>query len=215
MTAALLLLAMVLALVATAFCAGAETGFFSVNRGRITHLARAGSVRAKIIQRALSDKARTLTGLLVGNNLASVAFSSASAALAARVFTDSAVGQVVWSTSAAFLVLCAGEFLPKLFCATRPLRRMLLLAPAYRMFAVALYPLTALATAVTGLFAAGPAPREKVTPNDLLRILSDRKDGVKLTDFESALIARILVLRTKGRPVTPEALLKALDESGS
>ena len=35
---------------------------------------------------------------------------------------------------------------------------------------------------------------------------------VRLTDFESALIARILVLRTKGRPVTAEALLSALDE---
>ena len=54
--------------------------------------------------------------------------------------------------------------------------------------------------------------RERVTPNDLLQILQDRKDGVKLTEFESALIARILVLRVKGEPITAEAILKAIDE---
>ena len=53
----------------------------------------------------------------------------------------------------------------------------------------------------------------KVTPDDLLGLLRDRKNGVRLTDFESALIARILVLRKKGEAVTAEGLLKALDET--
>ena len=212
MTGVLLALAMGAALAASAFCAGAETGFLSVSRGRITHLARAGSARAQILQRALGDMPRTIIALLVGGNLANVAFSSASAALAARLCGAHVGAQALWSAAAALLVLCAGEFLPKLFFATRPLRRLLALAPAYRVFAAALTPLTALASGLTGLFSAGPAPREQVTANDLLRILSDRKDGVRLSDFESALIARILVLRTRGEPVTPAALLKALDD---
>ena len=48
------------------------------------------------------------------------------------------------------------------------------------------------------------------TSADLLRILQDRKDGVCLTDFESALITRIFVLRAKGRPITRESVLAAL-----
>ena len=52
----------------------------------------------------------------------------------------------------------------------------------------------------------------KVTSGDLLRILQDRKDGVRLTDFESALISRILVLRRKGEFVTVDSLLRAIDE---
>ena len=51
-------------------------------------------------------------------------------------------------------------------------------------------------------------------PNDeLLRILQDRKDGVKLSDFESALIGRIMVLRARGEFVIPETLLSALDDA--
>lgn len=213
MTFALLILALVAGLVGAAFCAGAETGFFSLNRGRVLHLAREGSAAAKIVESALKDTARLLSCLLVGNNLASVVFSSASAALAARVFPDAVGARTAWTVCAAFTMLALGEFLPKLFCSTRPLRRTLALAPYYRVLAAVLRPLTAVAQAVTGLFDGkkGPA-RDKVTPDDLLQILRDRKDGVRLTDFEGALIARILVLRKKGETVTPDKILSALDE---
>ena len=45
----------------------------------------------------------------------------------------------------------------------------------------------------------------------LLKILEDRRDGVRLSDFESALIGRLMVLRSRGEFVTPDALLAALD----
>lgn len=215
MVAALLALAMAVALAAAAFCAGSETAFLSVSRGRLLHLAREGSAAAKIVKAAIDDMTATMTSLLVGNNLAAVVFSSASAALSARLFAESAVARTVWSVAAAFTVLYLSEFLPKLLCSTRPLRRILALARPYRVFAFVMAPLTAVATAITSL-AAGRARRTDaqppVTVHDLLRILEDRKNGVRLTDFESALISRILVLRRKGQPVTPDALLRALDD---
>lgn len=210
---ALLVCVMLAALALSSFCSGTETGLSSVSLGRIRHMAREGSAAAKIIERARLDFSRTLTGILVGNNLANVVYSSASAALAARLFGDAAGARAAWGTGAAVTLLVCGEFLPKLFCSARPLRRTLRLAPVYRVFDLVLAPLTFLAVAVTGLFAGRPRARERVTPDNLLRILQDRKDGVRLTEFESALIARILVLRMKGRPVTAEALLSALDET--
>lgn len=210
---ALLVCVMLAALALSSFCSGTETGFSSVSLGRIRHMAREGSAAAKIIERARLDFSRTLTGILVGNNLANVVYSSASAALAARLFGDAVGARAAWSAGAAVALLVCGEFLPKLFCSARPLRRTLRLAPVYRVFDLVLAPLTFLAVAVTGLFAGRPRARERVTPDNLLRILQDRKDGVRLTEFESALIARILVLRMKGRPVTAEALLSALDET--
>lgn len=210
---ALLVCAMLAALALSSFCSGTETGLSSVSLGRIRHMAREGSAAAKIIERARLDFSRTLTGILVGNNLANVVYSSASAALAARLFGDAVGARAAWSAGAAVALLVCGEFLPKLFCSARPLRRTLRLAPVYRVFSAAFAPLTFLAVAVTGLFAGRPRARERVTPDNLLRILQDRKDGVRLTEFESALIARILVLRMKGRPVTAEALLSALDET--
>lgn len=210
---ALLVCVMLAALALSSFCSGTETGLSSVSLGRIRHMAREGSAAAKIVERARLDFSRTLTGILVGNNLANVVYSSASAALAARLFGDASGVGAAWSAGAAVALLVCGEFLPKLFCSARPLRRTLRLAPVYRVFDLVLAPLTSLAAAVTGLFAGRPRARERVTPDNLLRILQDRKDGVRLTEFESALIARILVLRMKGRPVTAEALLSALDET--
>ena len=92
MTIALRALTVVAALLLAAFCAGAETGIFSLNRGRIVHMAREGSKAAIIIERALQEASRTLTGLLVGNNLGSVVFSSASAALAEKLCADGGAG---------------------------------------------------------------------------------------------------------------------------
>lgn len=203
--------AIVGALALTGFCAGTETGFTSVNRGRILHMAREGSAAAKVVHSALSDMGRTIAALLVGNNLGCVVYSSASAALAARLFADSTGAQAVWSFVAAGVMLAIGEFMPKLFCATRPLRRSLRLASTFRALDILLVPFTYVALMITNIFTPHTRTKERVTPDELLRILRDRKDGVRLTDFESALIARILVLRVKGEPVTAESLLCALD----
>lgn len=54
MTVFFLTIAIFITLAGAAFCAGAETAFLSVSRGRIVHLARAGGRKAKIVEKALS-----------------------------------------------------------------------------------------------------------------------------------------------------------------
>ncbi len=213
MTVFLLIVVALLALAGSAFCSGAETGFLSVSRERILHLAHAGGRKAKKVQRALQDMGRTTTTILIGNNLANVTYSAATAALSVRLFGENATGRAVWSFLAAFTVLYTSEFMPKLLCAARPLRRILRLAGAYEVMAKALTPLTVLALWFTDLFVPRRETKYKLTANDLLRILQDRKDGVCLSDFESALITRLVVLRAKGQPITPEAILSALREA--
>ena len=166
----LLFLAAMAALAGAAFCAGAETGFLSVSRERVLHL--------------LADMARTTTTLLIGNNLASVGYSSAFAALSARISGSNATASAVLGFAGAFMLLYCAEFMPKLLFAARPLRRILAVAGAYEVLAAALKPAVSLAMRFTDLFC--------------------------LTDFESALITRIFVLRAKGRPITREAVLDAL-----
>ena len=214
MTIFLLAIATLAALSFSAFFSGTETGFLSVSRERILHLAREGGRKAKIVQKALSDMGRTTTTLLIGNNIANVSYSSATAALAAELFAKDSVANVVWSLFAAFLVLYASEFMPKLLCSARPLRRSLLLAGPYRVISAALSPLTAIAMKFTDIFMPDKESKYSLTTLDLMRILEDRKDGVCLSDIESALITKILVLRVKGREITPEAILSALKEIG-
>lgn len=208
----LLFLAAVAALAGAAFCAGAETGFLSVSRERVLHLSREGGVKAAKVQKALADMARTTTTLLIGNNLASVGYSSAFAALSARISGSNATASAILGFAGAFMLLYCAEFMPKLLFAARPLRRILAVAGAYEVLAAALKPAVSLAMRFTDLFMPRRRRDEKykLTSADLLRILQDRKDGVCLTDFESALITRIFVLRAKGRPITREAILDAL-----
>ena len=206
----LLFLAAMAALAGAAFCAGAETGFLSVSRERVLHLSREGGVKAAKVQKALADMARTTTTLLIGNNLASVGYSSAFAALSARISGSNATASAVLGFVGAFMLLYCAEFMPKLLFAARPLRRILAVAGAYELHAAALKPAVSLAMRFTDLFMPRRDEKYKLTSADLLRILQDRKDGVCLTDFESALITRIFVLRAKGRPITREAVLDAL-----
>ena len=208
----LLALAMCAALALAAFCAAMETGFMSVSRGRIMHLVREGSAAARILQKALSRMSRTLTALLVGNNFAAVTFSSSSAALADALFRGSPFAHGAWTAAAAFAILYLGEFLPKLFFSSRPLSRLVRAAAAYRLFDLAMRPVTAFAMWLTGFFIPKGDKREKVTAGDLVRILQDRKNGVRLTDFECALVTRIVVMRRKGEDVTVEGLLRAIDD---
>ena len=206
----LLFLAAVAALAGAAFCAGAETGFLSVSRERVLHLSREGGVKAAKVQKALADMARTTTTLLIGNNLASVGYSSAFAALSARISGSNATASAVLGFVGAFMLLYCAEFMPKLLFAARPLRRILAVAGAYEILAAALKPAVSLAMRFTDLFMPRRDEKYKLTSADLLRILQDRKDGVCLTDFESALITRIFVLRAKGSPITRESILDAL-----
>ncbi len=209
MIIAFLVLVILVSLSSSAFCSGAETGFLSVSRGRILHLAREGGRKAQIVQKAISDMSRTTTTLLIGNNLSNVTYSSASAALVIEL-CDGSFARSLGSFIAAFVVLYTSEFMPKLLCAARPLRRILFLAPIYRVMDFVLSPLTKIGIAFTDLFVPQKEVREKLTSADLMRILDDRKDGVKLSDFESALISRLIVLRVKGKPITPESILSAL-----
>jgi len=206
----LLSLCALLALAWAAFCAGAETGFLSVSRERVLHLAREGGRKAIKVQKAIGDMGRTTTTILIGNNMASVLYSSATAALSARLFGGNVTASAIWSFVAAFTVLYVSEFMPKLLFAARPLRRTLALADAYEVMSRILSPLTFLAMKFTDMFMPRKEQKYSLTAADLMRILRDRKDGVCLSDFESALISRLFVLRVKGKPITPEAILSAL-----
>ena len=212
MTVALLVLVLLLSLTVAAFCAGAETGFLSVRRERILHLAREGGRLAQIVQKAISDMGRTTTALLVGNNLANVSYSSAASALSVLAFPGTAWAQAACGFAAAFLMLVVGEFLPKLLCSARPLRRTLWLAPSWRVFAKVFVPVGSAVMAMIGKLLPKVSARSKMTPETVLKILEDRRDGVKLSDFESALIGRIMLLRSRNEFVVPDSVLSVLDE---
>ena len=89
---------------------------------------------------------------------------------------------------------------------------MLGLAPYWQVFARIFVPVGSVVQAVIERLMPKRDAKFRMTPEFMLRILEDRKDGVKLSDLESALIHRIIVLRAKGEFIVPETLLSALDD---
>ena len=213
MTVLALFFLVLAALAGTAFCAGAETGFLSVRRGRVIHMAREGGARAKILFEAISNMGRTTTALLVGSNLSSVLYSSASAALVGVLGVRTAAGEALLSFLSALAILFFGEFMPKLLFSARPLRRLLSIAVPWSHFANVFAPVGALVQLVVEKLMPKRESKSKITPETVLKILADRKDGVKLSDLESALIGRIMTLRAKGEFVIPDTLLSAVDDA--
>ena len=88
---------------------------------------------------------------------------------------------------------------------------MLGLAPYWKVFAKIFVPVGSVVQRIIERLMPKHEAKPRMTPEVVLKILEDRKDGVKLSDFESVLIRRILQLRAKGAFVTPDALLSALD----
>ena len=198
MKTAILFLLMGVSVAAAGFFAGVETGFLSVPRVRLLSLVRQSAPRAKRLARILGDMSRVLTTLLVGNNLASVLFSTATAALGARLFWNMPAARSVWSLVAAVLMLFLGEYLPKLIFASRPLRRSLWASGPYRLLAVALaLPVAAFSAFVRVVFRVRQprSLRLGVSRDGLRMLVADRHDATRLTQFERRLIDRVLMLQ--------------------
>ena len=208
-----MIVAMLLCMCAVGFFAGVESGMLNVSRARMMSLVRAGSPRAKKLARSLADMPRVITTVLVGTNLFSVLASTLSAAVCMRLFPGSATLRSLWSTLVALAVLFGCEYMPKLFFTTRPIRRLLLFAPAYRFSEKALSPVVAVFQAMVRAMFRQPAavrPRRLTMSRDGLRTLvADNVNGARLSGFERRLIERVLALQT----VFAEEIMTPIDRT--
>ena len=208
-----LVAAMLLCMCAIGFFSGAESGMLNVSRARMMSLVRAGSPRATKLAKSLADMPRVLTTVLVGTNLFSVLASTFSAAAGMRMFPGSAALRGAWSALVALAVLFGCEYMPKLFFTTRPIRRLLLFAPAYRFAEKALSPVVSVFQALVRVLFRQPAatrPRRLGMSREGLRTLvADNVNGARLSGFERRLIERVLALQT----VFAEEIMTPIDRT--
>lgn len=201
MSVELNILLLPLCFLAVAFFEGMESGVVSINHARLMHLVRLGSKAAILLSEYVSDMQRFLATILVGSNLMAVVLSTLSAGLAQTWFPGNNVLQAVWGTAMAFMVLFFSEYLPKLFFTTRPLRRTLLVARAFYVVEKLLTPLTVLVLYLTKWLV--PKNRNAsdqrffMTREYIQNVVSDPKDGSRITAVERLMINRVLTLQTQ------------------
>ncbi len=194
---------------ASAFFSGTESGILSLNHARLMHLVRAGMKSAVLLHGYLGDMQRCLATILMGNNLVNVILSTLSASLAQSCFPGSRVRQAVWATVMAFLMLWFCEYLPKLFFTTRPLRRTLLVSRVFYVADRLLAPLTTAILFMTSWLLPdtrkGAGQRFLMTREYIQNVVSDAKDGSRITAFERLMINRVLTLhaQTAAQIMTP------------
>ena len=169
MTMALLLVlgAIFVLLLLSAFFSGSETALTSVSRPRLHHLERRGNKRARLVNRLISDRERLIGAILLGNNAVNIFASALATSVLIGLFGEAGVAYATIGMT--LLVLIFAEVLPKTYALRNSDRISLAVAPVMRVVVIVLSPITLAIQAVVRF---------------TLRIL-----GVKESDVDRALSA--------------------------
>jgi putative hemolysin len=138
----------VVALLASAFFSGSETGMVSVNRIRLRARARMGQPGARRLNRILEKQEKALNTVLVGNNLTVVGGSVVATAIAQNHFA--AAGPFVATVLMTILLLIFGEIVPKSYFRARADAVMPRASGPLYAVSIVLKPLVELASFITG-----------------------------------------------------------------
>src|SRR5690606_34718214 len=107
----LLLVALVLLVLASAFFSGSEVALLSANRLRLRHLSEQGNRRARTVLELLEAPQRMISTILVGNNIVNILASTV--ATAAAIDLWGARGAGIAAAAMTVIIITFGEVLPK------------------------------------------------------------------------------------------------------
>lgn len=127
MTFWLIVLAILLLLLASAFFSGSETALTAVSRARIHSKEKNGDERAGLVARLIADREKLIGALLLSNNLVNILASALATGLFISLFGE--LGVVYATIAMTALVVVFAEVLPKSWAISNPDRFSLAVAP--------------------------------------------------------------------------------------
>ena len=113
-----LLLALALLIMLSAFFSSSETSMMSLNRYRLKHLKKEGHKGASRASRLLERPDRLLGTILVGNNIVNILAASIATVVAVQIWGEA--GIAIATVLLTIIVLIFGEITPKTLAALRP-----------------------------------------------------------------------------------------------
>jgi CBS domain containing-hemolysin-like protein len=181
----------------SAFFACTETAYTAVSKVRLRTLADKGNKRAQKALWICDRFDKTLTTILVGNNVFHAACASLSALLVLRQFGAEFVAYGTIITTV--IVYLFAEMLPKSLAKARAEEIALLFAPSMMLFVKLLTPISALFSGISKLLSRFfSADDEKtVTEEDLLSIIETIEDEGVLEPEKQALVNSAMEFRDK------------------
>ena len=184
-------------LLCSAYCASAETAFTAVSKVRLRTMADKGNKRAKKALWVCDRFDKTLTTILIGNNIFHAACASLSALLVMRQF---AAEFVVYGTLITTLIVYLfAEMIPKSLAKARSEEIALLFAGSMVFFVKLLTPISALFSGISSLLSKVFASVDgaTVTEEDLISIIETIEDEGVLEPEQQELLNSAMEFREK------------------
>ena len=110
----LLYFVLVLLIAGSAFFSGSETALSTFNRVRMKNAAEEGDKKAKKVLKVADDYDKTISTILIGNNIVNIASSSLATVLLLKIFPQN--GALISTVVMTVIVLIFGEVTPKSMC---------------------------------------------------------------------------------------------------
>lgn len=141
-----LLILLIFLIFLSGFFSTAETGYMSINRYRLRHLARKGNKAAQRVSQLLERPDRLLGVVLIGNTFANIFASSVTTLLAIHYFGS--IGVAIATFVLTLVVLIFAEITPKIFAALYPEKIAFSTSIPLKYLLKVLYPLVFLASEI-------------------------------------------------------------------
>ena len=184
-------------LLCSAYCASAETAFTAVSKVRLRTMADKGNKRAKKALWVCERFDKTLTTILIGNNVFHAACASLSALLVLRQFDAESV--VYGTLITTLIVYLFAEMIPKSLAKARSEEIVLLFAGSMVFFVKLLTPISALFSGISRIlskiFSSGET--YTVTEEDLINIIETIEDEGILEPEQQELLNSAMEFREK------------------
>ncbi len=206
----MLISALLILVVVSAFFSSSETAMMALNRYRLRHLANTGNRGAKRASKMLERPDKLLGLILIGNNLANNAAAALAGIIAYNLYGDAAVAVATLILTLVMLVFA--EVTPKTIAAYRPERIAFPATIVLKPLMFVLYPAVWLINHISGvlvrLFGINPkSTREDALSADELRTLMgttshripDKNQGmlINILDLDTVTIDDIMVPRNE------------------
>ena len=194
----LLLVAIALLMVISAFFSGAETALTAATRAQILQMEKRGDKRATLVKALRKDRERLIATILLGNNLVSVLAAALATGLLVGLYGP--IGVLYATVAMTVLLVIFSEILPKTYALQNAVPAALAIARPLAIIVEILAPSAAglrlVATGLLRLFGKAGATATLVTPTQALRGAIDvlAQDAGGEIDQERKMLHSILEL---------------------
>ncbi len=207
-------LALVFLVICSAFFSASETALSTFNKVRMQNLADKGDRKAKTALQLSEHYSKTLSTILIGNNIVNMGGASLATVVATALF-GAASGPAVATFGMTLLVLIFGEIMPKTLARSKPEKVSMLFSPILRTIQIVLTPVVWCFVQLNKLLIPGKQENDlpSVTEDELKSILTTAEAEGVLNQQETGILHSVIEFddTTVQEILTPRVDMEAID----